>query len=165
MFLLLLREKEEQEKCSDPHTSADNIPSGHQMLNKLATLPNFKPFNNGHEMSIVQLFMALQHAHNTVAEATGHLAFLGCTLHPEEFSFILKHSVTPLVQISVPADLSNLTHLQFEHPTLTEEEWFKVKAINSMLPMPHHPKLGDLPPPPKDATNCLAVAVHYIVRC
>ena len=35
-------EKEEQEKCPDPCTSADNILSRHQMLNKLAALSNFK---------------------------------------------------------------------------------------------------------------------------
>ena len=128
-------EKEEQGKCPDPRISAHNIPSGHQMLNKLATLPNFKPFKSGHEMSIVQLFMALQHMHNTAAEVAGHLTFLGHTLHPDQFSFILKHSVRPLIQLSVPAGLSGPTHLQFEH--LTEEECFEEKAINSVLPMPH----------------------------
>ena len=42
--------EKEQAKCPDPCTSADNIPGGHQVLNKLATLPNFKPFKSGHEM-------------------------------------------------------------------------------------------------------------------
>ena len=59
----------------------------------------------------------------------------------------------------MPAGLSDPTCLQFKHPALMEEEWFEEKAINSMLPMPHNPKLGDLPP--KDATHCLAAAVHY----
>ena len=54
------QEKEEQVKCPDPCTSADTIPSGHQMLNKLAALPNFKMIKSGHKMSIVQLFTALQ---------------------------------------------------------------------------------------------------------
>ena len=53
-------EKEKQVKCPDPCTSTDTIPSRHQMLNKLATLPNFKTIKSGHKMSIVQLFMALQ---------------------------------------------------------------------------------------------------------
>ena len=97
-------------------------------------------------MSIVQLFTALQQIHNTAAEVMGHLAFLGHTLDPEQFSFIFKHSVRPLIQLFVPVGLSDLTYLQFEHPALTEEEQFEEKAINSMLPMPHHPKLMDLPP-------------------
>ena len=156
-------EKEEQAKCLDPCISSDNIPSRHQMLNKLATLPNFKPFKSGHEMSIVQLFMALQCAHNTAAKVAGHLAFLGCTLQLDQFSFILKHSVRPLAQLSVPAGLSDPTHLQFEHPALTEEECFEEKAINSVLPMPHHPELKKLPL--KDPMRCLAGAVHYVLRC
>ena len=94
-------EKEEQAKCVDPCTSADHVPSEHQMLNKLAQLPNFNPFKSGHEKSIVQLCVTLQHAHNTAAEVAGHLTFLGWTLHPDQFNFILKHSVHPLIQISV----------------------------------------------------------------
>ena len=133
------------------------------MLNKLAALPNFRPFKSGHEMSIVQLLVALQCTHNTVAEVAGHLTFLGCTLQPDKFSFILKHSVRPLIQLSVPAGLSDPTHLQFKHPALTEEEWFEEKAINSVLPMPHHPDLEKLPP--KDPTCCLAGTVHYVLRC
>ena len=160
-----MRVETAQEK-EDPHTSADNVPSGHQMLNKLAQLPNFKPFKSEHEKYIVQLCVALQHAHHTAAEVTGHLIFLGHTLHPDQFSFILKHSVCPLMQISVPAGLSDPTHLQFEHPdtlsTLTEEEYFEEKAINSVLPMPHHPNLQKLPP--KDPTCCPAAAVHYVLR-
>ena len=115
-------EKEEQAKCPNPCTSTDTIPSGHQILNKLAALSNFKTIKSGHEMSIVQLFTALQQAHNTAAEFAGHLAFLGHTLQPEQFSFILKHSVRSLIQISVPAGLSDPTRLQFKHPALTEEE-------------------------------------------
>ena len=155
-------EKEDRAKCPDPCTSIDNVPSGHQMLSKLAQLPNFKPFKSGHEKSIVKLCVTLQCAHNTAAEVTGHLIFLGCTLHPDQFSFILKHSVHSLMQISVPAGLSDPTHLQFEHPTLSEEEHFEEKAINSVLPMLHHPDLEMLPP--KVSTHCLAVAVHYVLR-
>ena len=54
------REKEEQAKCPNPCTSTDTIPRGHQMLNKLATLANFKTIKSGHKMSIVQLFTTLQ---------------------------------------------------------------------------------------------------------
>ena len=62
------------------------------------------------------------------------------------------------MQISAPPGLSGPTHLQFEHPTLSEEECFEEKAINSVLPVPHHPNLEKLPP--KDPTECLAAAVQ-----
>ena len=108
------------------------------MLNKLAALPDFKTIKSGHEMSIVQLFTALQRAHNMTAEVAGHLTFLGCTLNPEQFTYILKHSVHPLIQISIPAGLSDPTRLQFKHPALTKEERFEEKAINDVLSLPHH---------------------------
>ena len=73
----------------------DNILTGHQALNHLDKLPNFKTFKDGEEMTIVQLFASLQKAHNTVAEVTSHLTFLSRTLQPEQFSFILKHSLRP----------------------------------------------------------------------
>ena len=52
-------EKEDQAKCPDPYTRANNVPSGNQMLNKLAQLPNFKPFKSRHEKFIVQLCVTL----------------------------------------------------------------------------------------------------------
>ena len=80
------QEKKDQATCPDPHTSADNVPNGHQMLNKLAQVPNFKPFKSGHEKSIMQLCVTLQYTHNTAAEDAGHLIFLGHTLHPDQFT-------------------------------------------------------------------------------
>ena len=70
-------EAEEQKLCPDPRVSTDNIPTGHQMLNRLEKLPGFKKYEDGEEMAIMQLFYALQWAHNTAAEVAGHLAFLG----------------------------------------------------------------------------------------
>ena len=154
-------EWEEQAKCPDSCTSDIKILSGHQMLNKLANLPKFKTIKSGHKMTIAQLFTALQKANNMATEVMDHLTFLGHTLHPEQFTSTLKHSVCPLFQISVPAGLSDPTRLKFEHPALTEKERFEEKVINDVLPLPHHPKLEDLPP--KDPTHCLATAVHYTI--
>ena len=56
-------------------------------------------------LAIVQLFYALQWAHNTAAEVAGHLAILGRTLSPDQFSFILKHLVRPLIQFNIPPSL------------------------------------------------------------
>ena len=71
------------------------------MLNRLEKLPGFKKYKDSKEMAIVQLFYALQRAHNTAAEVVGHLAFLGRTLSPDQFTFILKHSVRPLSQFNI----------------------------------------------------------------
>ena len=95
-------EAEEQKLCPDPRVSTDNIPTGHQMLNRLEKLPGFQKYKDGEETAIVQLFYALQRAHNTAAEVTGHSAFLGRTLSPDQLTFILKHSVRPFLQFNIP---------------------------------------------------------------
>ena len=98
-------DKQDQKLCPDPRTSSNNILTGHQAMNKLEALPNFKKFKNGEEITITELFCCLQCAHNAAAETAGHLAFLGCTLQADMFSFILKHSMCPLVQLQIPPRL------------------------------------------------------------
>ena len=110
-------------------------------------------------MAIVQLFFALKRAHNTAAEVTGHLAFLGRTLSPGQFSFILKHSVRPLIQFNIAPHLCQPGKLTFVKADLTPEEAFKQQPVNKMLPKPYHPKLQKVEN--KHATCCLAAAVHY----
>ena len=129
------------------------------MLNRLEKLPGFKKYKNGEEMAIVQLFYTLQRAHNTAAEVTGHLTFLGRTLSPDQFSFILKHSVRPLIQLNIAPGLCNPGELTFMKADLTPEEAFKHQSVNKMLPKPYHPKLQKVEN--KHATCCLAAAVHY----
>ena len=101
-------------------------------------------FKDGEEMAIVQLFVSLQKAHNTMAEVASHLAFPGRTLQPEQFSFILKHSVRPLIQLSVPACLCSPGEIKFAKATLLPKEQFEDKGVNCILPKPHHPKLDSI---------------------
>ena len=49
-------DKQDQKLCPDPRTSSDNILTGHQAMNKLEALPNFKKFENGEEFAITELF-------------------------------------------------------------------------------------------------------------
>ena len=135
-------EAEEQKLCPDPIVSTDNILTGHQMLNRLEKLPGFKTYEDGEEMAIVQLFYALQWAHNTATEVMGHLAFLGRTLSPSQFSFILKHLVRPLIQFNIPPPyLCHPGELTFVKADLTPDETFEQRAVNRMLPKPYHSKL------------------------
>ena len=139
--------KQDQELCPDPRSSSNNILTGHQALNRLEALPNFRTFKNGEEFAITELFHCLQCAHNAATETAGHLAFLGHTLQLEQFSFILKHSVHPLVQLQIPL-----------------EEAYEQKAINTILPCPHHPKLDDVDA--KHPTSSLQLCITlYIKSC
>ena len=89
----------------------------------------------------------------------GHLAFLARTLQPNQFEFILKHSVHPLIQLEVPHRLCNPGELHFAKSDITSEEAFEQQAVNTILPRPHHPKLANVGN--KHTMRCLAATVHY----
>ena len=75
----------DQELCPDPHTSTDNVLTGHQALNRLEVLPNFKTFKDGGEMAIVELFRCFQRAHNTTVEVVDIWHSSGVCYSPSSF--------------------------------------------------------------------------------
>ena len=128
------------------------------ILNCLEALPGFKKFEGGEQIAISELFTSLQSAHNASIEVARHLAVLARKLQPSQFEFILKHSVHPLIQFEVPPRLCNPRELCFAKSNLTSKEAFEQRALNN-LPRPYHPKLETVER--KQATRCLAAAVHY----
>ena len=155
-------DKQDNKLCKDPRISIDNILTSHQAMDKLEALPKFEKFKGREEFAIVELFRCLQHAHNAAAKTAEHLVFLGCTFSTDQFSFILKHSVHPLVQLQIPPCLCHLGELCFAKAELTPEEAHEEKAVNRVLPRPHHPKLDDVDS--KHPTHCLAATVHDILN-
>ena len=81
---------------------------------------------------------------------------------PEQFTFVLKLAVRPIIQLKIPPHLSAPTDLKFEKERLTQEEKIEEYCSNLILPRPFHPKLSDIPL--KHPTRCLAAAVHFLVR-
>ena len=154
--------KQDKKLCKNPRISTDNILTSHQAMNKLEALPNFKEFKNREEFAICELFRCLQHAYNAAVETAEHLAFLGHTLSTDQFSFILKHSVCPLVQLQIPPHLCHPRELCFAKAELTPEEAYEEKAVNKVLPRPQKPKLDDVDT--KHPTSCLAATVHYTLQ-
>ena len=51
---------------------------------------------------VCDLFDSLSTAHSAIAEVAQNIAALGRQLDPDQFGFILKHSVRPLVQLQIP---------------------------------------------------------------
>ena len=66
------------------------------------------------------------------------------------------------MQLQVPARLCNPADLTFAKTSLTDEEMFEQRAVNNMLPRPHHPNLEAVDP--KHPTRALAAAIHYQIR-
>ena len=149
----------DKDKCPDPRVSTENLMTGHRALNRLAALPNFKDIEGSDREEVCELFESLQTAHATIADAAGSLASLGHRLHPHQFQFLLKHSIHPLIQLQIPAHLCHPGELRFEKQYLSNDELYKQRCVNTLLPRPYHPSLDSNPP--NHPTRALAAAIHY----
>ena len=153
------KESENREKFPDPRTSTDNIITGTQALSRFAAVPNFTAIQGNQWEMVCELFDSLQTVHTAIAAIAGTLATLGRTLDPNQFQFLLKHSVCPLVQLQVPAQLYHPGELKFAKEHLTDDELYEQHGVNTILPRPHHPDLDQVPA--KHPTRALASAIHY----
>ena len=149
----------DREKCPDPRTSTDNLMTGNRALSCLVALPNFESIKGDDRVAVCELFDLLQTAHNAAADVAGHLTTLSRTLDPQQFQFILKHSLCPLVQLQVPAGLCHPGELQFAKSNLSSDELFEQRVVNNILPCPYHPKLETVAQ--KHPTRALATVIHY----
>ena len=81
---------------------------------------------------------------------------------PEQFTFVLKLAVRPIIQFKIPPHLSAPMDLKFEKERLTQEETIEEYCCNLILPQPFHPKLSGIAL--KHPTRCLAAAAHSLIR-
>ena len=63
------------------------------MVNELKDLPNFSSIKAHHKAKICDLFETLQRAHNEAALVACHVTAIGRLLDPEQFTYLLKHSL------------------------------------------------------------------------
>ena len=139
------KESDNREKFPNPRTSTDNIITGTQALSRLAVMLNFAAIQGEQREMVCELFDSLQTVHTAIADIAGILAKLGRTLDPNQFQFLLKHSVCPLVQLQVPAHLCHPSKLKFAKEHLTDDELYEQHEVNTVLPRPHHPDLDQVP--------------------
>ena len=85
--------------------SPDDIPEAERITDKLAEIEDMEKLDARSINNITGLFAALQMCHENSANMAGHLVQLGSTLTPKQYTYILKHSLRPLVQISLPPRL------------------------------------------------------------
>ena len=95
---------------------------------------NFTAIQGDQWEMVCELFDSLQTAYTAIADVAGTLATLGRTLDPNQFQFLLKHSVHPLVQLQVPAHLCHLSKLKFAKEHLTDDEIYEQCGVNTVLP-------------------------------
>ena len=108
------------------------------------------------------MFAQLQLCHKNSAKLAGHMVEFGKTLKSAQFTYIMKHSLRPLVQLSIPPCLCSPTKLKFNKICLTPAETKEERAVNLMLPRPFHSSLAS--PLTKHATWALAAGIHTVLR-
>ena len=111
---------------------------------------------------MVQLFSELSDAHDNLSKVAKSISKLGKIASPEQFGFILKLTIQPLIQLKVPPHLCSPGDLRFSSERLTQEEYFEEMCINEILPEPYHNKFSKFLI--KHATHCQAAATHYLLR-
>ena len=132
--------------------SPDDIPKAEEITNKLAEIEDIEELDARSINNITSLFATLQMCHENSAKMAGHHIQLSSTLTPKQYSYVMKHSLCPLVQISLPPHLCSPTDLKFSKLCLTPQETKEEIGINQCLPRTFHLVLAVLPP--KHPTCC-----------
>ena len=141
--------------------SPDDIPEAEEITDRLPEIEDMEELDARSVKNITGLFAALQMCHENSAKMAGHLVQLGSTLTPKQYTYIMKHSLRPLVQLSLPPRLCSPADLKFSKLCLTPQETKEEIGINQCLPRPFHLALAVLPP--KHPTRCLVVVIHTVL--
>ena len=77
-------------------------------------IENIKSFDKKGQEAVTTLFGHLQDAHNHMAQVAQAVVQLSKVSSPEQFTFVLKLTVRPIIQLKIPPHLSAPTELKFE---------------------------------------------------
>ena len=108
--------------------SPDDIPEAEEITDKLAEIEDMEELDTRSINNITGLFAALQMCHENSTKMAGHLVQLGSTLTPKQYTYVMKHSLCPLVQISLPLRLCSPLDLKFSKLHLTSKKQKKKSA-------------------------------------
>ena len=157
----LIRKPEHDSNAIKSHTSEQKLPTGHGALQELAQEQPTPVLSDAGQAAIAQIFANLQLTHEISVKVAKAVAQLGTVATPEQFGFIMRRAVRPLIQLHLPPQLASPANWNFRKERLTEEERFEEQGVNQMLPWPFHPKLVAIEE--KHPTRCIAVAVHCLI--
>ena len=159
-FLLKTNEEDMQ---SSQQQSPDDIEQADEVIHQLATIEDMDTLPDKAIAELCGMFGQLQLCHEKSAKLAGHLVQLSMSLTPKQYTYVMKHSLCPLIQLSLPPRLCSPADLKFQKLWLTPQETKEEQGINLCLPHPFHPALAKLPA--KHATHCLAVIIHTNLHC
>ena len=93
--------------------SSDSIPTGSEVTTKMHLDENITPFDKVGQQAVTHLFSHLQDAHNHMSQVAQAVVQLSKVSSPEQFTFVLKLAVRPIIQLKIPPHLSAPTELKF----------------------------------------------------
>ena len=103
-FCKVMFEPDEEQMQMTPQQvqSPDDIEDWEEFIHKLKKVEEFGDFSDQVVKSLTGMFAQLQLCHENSAKLTGLMVELSKTLQPAQFTYIMKHSSRPLVQLSIP---------------------------------------------------------------
>ena len=128
-----LERPEETADNMQQHVSSDSIPTGPEVTSKMR-IENVKSFDKKGQEAITTLFGHLQDARNHMAQVAQAVVQLSKVSSPDQFTFVLKLTVRPIIQLKIPPHLSAPTELKFEKERLTQEETTEEYCCNLIPP-------------------------------
>ena len=129
-----LEHPEETADKVQQRVSSDSIPTGSEVTSKMHVDENITPFDKAEQQAVTHLFSHLQDAHNHMSQVAQAVVQLSKVSSPEQFTFVLKLAVRPIIQLKIPPHLSAPTEFKFEKERLTQEETTEEYCCNLILP-------------------------------
>ena len=129
-----LEHPEETADKVQQRVSSDSILMGPEVITKMRLDENITTFDKAGQQAITHLFSHLQDAHNHMSQVAEAVVQLSKVSSPEQFTFVLKLAVRPIIQLKIPPHLSAPTELKFEKERLTQEETVEEYCCNLILP-------------------------------
>ena len=83
-------------------------------MTKMCLDENITTFDQAGQQAVTHLFSHLQDAHNHMSQVAAAVVQMSKVSSPEQFTFILKLAVRPIIQLKIPPHLSAPTDLKFE---------------------------------------------------
>ena len=129
-----LERPEETADKVQQHVSSDSIPTGTEVTSKMHIDEKITSLDKAEQQAITHLFSHLQDAHNHMSQVAQAMVQLSKVSSPEQFTFVLKLAVRPIIQLKIPPHLSAPIDLKFEKDRLTQEETTEEYCCNLILP-------------------------------
>ena len=92
MCKLYTKHKPEGEQSIEKRVLAPVVPTGQNVISRLAQDPEPHPVGEDAKKIIMEIFSHLQDAHENIAQVAGAIVNLRLVAHPDTFRFVLKQT-------------------------------------------------------------------------